>query len=360
MMTVKLLVGLACFCFVASLWFVSPPYNDIRQSTSLEPPSANKIPELWYSREEKEEFPEIKRETIPSKKMNETLRIQIASDLHIEFYEAHRIPEDIIIPKAPILALLGDIGLAFTPQLRLFLHDQAKRFETVLYIAGNHEYYNLANGERKTVDEQEQWLKDVCSELENLHYMEKKSMVIHGVKILATTLWSYIPPSVEALAGSSMNDYQLSYIQRRGEDFSKQGVRKLSANETRQWHTENVHWLETELALAVKHQQPVLVLTHHTPSLQGTSNPQYGGNKLSHCFSTDLTHLLQHPAVRAWACGHTHWNFDMVVPPQKERGDSGATNGTRLLSNQRGYSDRPSTIYDNAGIVLEISSQWRE
>ena len=354
MMMTKLAVGLASFCCLAALWlmfsYVSTPCIG-----SSEPPSANKI---MGSCRSKASSPEFVEETITTKATNDTLRIQIASDLHIEFYEAYEdgVPEDIIIPKAPVLALLGDVGLAFTPQLRSFLHEQASRFETVLYIAGNHEYYNHGKGARKTVDEQEQWMEDVCSEVDNLHYMEKKSMMIHGVNILATTLWSYIPPSVETLAGSSMNDYQLSYMQ-QNEETGGPGVRKLSANDTRQWHQKSVQWLQNEMNTAKKHKKPTLVLTHHTPSLQGTSNPQYDGNKLSHCFSTNLTDLVQHPAVRAWACGHTHWNFDIHI--LKNDQGRGSRKGTRLLSNQRGYPQKQNSLFDNEGIVLEVSSQWR-
>ena len=275
--------------------------------------------------------------------ITKTLRVQVASDLHIEFYDKFEddCPEDIILPRAPVLALLGDVGLAFTPQLKAFLHHQAKRFEAVIYIAGNHEFYNH-QGASKTVGEQEQWLRDVCSEVDNLHFMEKNVMVINGVRILATTLWSFIPPSVELSAGSSMNDYHLSYVQ------EKEGPRKLTVADTRQWHVESAQWLKTEIAAANQLKQPVLVLTHHTPSLQGTSDPKYDGDELSYCFSTDLSDLVQDPAVRAWSCGHTHWNFDMMM----EEG------GTRLVSNQRGYPQRENKLYDNEGIVLEISPNW--
>lgn len=49
----------------------------------------------------------------------DNLSIQICSDLHLEFYNTfENIPiDDIIIPNAPILALLGDIGLAKTELL---------------------------------------------------------------------------------------------------------------------------------------------------------------------------------------------------------------------------------------------------
>lgn len=238
-----------------------------------------------------------------------------------------------------MLALLGDVGLAFTPQLKAFLHHQATRFETVIYIAGNHEFYNHHQQPTKTVEAQEQWLKDVCSEVDNLHFMEKNAMDIKGVRVLATTLWSFIPPSIQSLAESSLNDYRLSYMS---------PGRKLTANDTSQWYVDSAQWLTDEIAAANKRQQPVLVLTHHTPSLQGTSNPRYDGNELTHCFSSDLSRLLQDPAVKAWACGHTHWNFDM----------KGEDNRTRLVSNQRGYPHGKTQQYDKEGAVLEISSSW--
>jgi hypothetical protein len=46
-------------------------------------------------------FPELENEN--------PLRIQIVSDLHIEFYKEET-PE-IIVPSAPNVALLGDIGI---------------------------------------------------------------------------------------------------------------------------------------------------------------------------------------------------------------------------------------------------------
>jgi len=62
-------------------------------------------------------------------------------------------------------ALLGDIGIADSPAYRDFLHKQADRFEQVLSIAGNHEYYNPWSSDDKqpirTVEEQQTWLRNV-------------------------------------------------------------------------------------------------------------------------------------------------------------------------------------------------------
>ena len=243
-----------------------------------------------------------------TKTSEDFLGIQIASDLHIEFYgELGEIPKDIIVPSAPVLALVGDISLVFTDLLRDFLWQQTDRFEEVLFVAGNHEFYNV-RGDTKTIEEQWQWLEEVCSKRKNLHLLEKKSIEIKGVKILGTALWSHIPKDVQPRAASSLNDYHICFTN-VSTVIATQETRKLHPFDTSQWHSQNVDWLNQEICQAGANNQPLVVLTHHTPMIQGTSAPEYEGSELNACFSTDLTNLLR-PPVKAWACGHTHWNFD--------------------------------------------------
>ena len=68
------------------------------------------------------------------------IAIQIASDLHLEFQEGKPIDYSAIIkPSAPILALLGDIGLPMTNSVYAdFLLNMANQFQLVLVLAGNH------------------------------------------------------------------------------------------------------------------------------------------------------------------------------------------------------------------------------
>jgi Calcineurin-like phosphoesterase len=279
----------------------------------------------------------------------------------VEFYETpDKIPPDILVPRAPILALLGDVGLT----LRFFLHKQADRFQHVLFLAGNHEFYNchrnnnnnFTSSERHnmhTVDDQLAWLRNVCRERPNLHFMERQRLELAGAVILATTLWSHIPAGVAELAQRSMNDYRLCYITMNHGHTNRGKKVPMDAAFTNQWHSDSVQWLEHEIARAARRGQSVYVLTHHTPALQGTSAPQYNGSPLTHCFSTDLTHLLQHP-VRVWACGHTHYNFNGTFQ-NNQNGSGSITTTTRLLSNQRGYPNNISAGYDKYGVILKIS-----
>lgn len=265
------------------------------------------------------------------------VRIQVASDLHIEFKSAD--VETVIIPQAPTLALLGDIGNACTKDLRDFLLLQSDRFERVIFVPGNHEYYNVGRAQI-LVDEQRRWMQSVCSERDNLYFMEKDFMVIDDdVVILATTLWSEIPDDKFRTTKRQMADYELSYIQpvRKGRP-----PRKMTPLYTCEEHRECVAWLEKSLQNIRNNTKysKVVVLTHHTPLMTGTSHPRFEGGSLTCCFSSDLRHLLHSP-ISAWACGHTHYNFDMNVQ------------GVRVVSNQRGY-DKDSKRGYNSEFVLEI------
>ena len=270
------------------------------------------------------------------------LRLQIASDLQIEFYEnIDNVPPDLIQPQAPVLALLGDIGLAFSDLLSEFLFEQCNRFEQVLFLAGNHEFYN-AYGTTYSMKEQADWMRQICSQRVNLHFMEKDSLIIEGVVVLGTTLWSNIPDCMLKKAERSLNDYRLAYNHRPGES-----PRRIRADETTDMYRLNIGWIRSELAKARENGQKAVVLTHHTPSMEGTSHPQYDRSDISCCFSSDLRLLLEEesPNLVAWACGHTHYNFDFLV-------------GTvRVCSNQRGYKFGPNETYRADGVVLEVSTE---
>jgi predicted phosphodiesterase len=91
-----------------------------------------------------------------------TFSIQIMSDLHVEFPTVlERLPPFEV--KAPVLALLGDIGCpGKTDKYERFILSQADRFELVLVVAGNHEYYNA---EYYTAKEQ---IRKICAQRTNI------------------------------------------------------------------------------------------------------------------------------------------------------------------------------------------------
>lgn len=71
------------------------------------------------------------------------VRFQIMSDLHMEMDPPNQGPQgDVypleITPQAPNLLLLGDIGYASHDRLYAWLDVQLRKFETVVFVPGNH------------------------------------------------------------------------------------------------------------------------------------------------------------------------------------------------------------------------------
>jgi ankyrin repeat protein len=91
---------------------------------------------IEYCKDNEDILNMLKFDSLPK----ENFTIQVASDLHLEFYKEEKDLSNLIIPSAPYLALLGDIGLPIKrPNYKQFLLDMSEKFEIVFVLAGNHE-----------------------------------------------------------------------------------------------------------------------------------------------------------------------------------------------------------------------------
>jgi len=251
---------------------------------------------------------------------------QLASDIHLEFSGTYE-----ILPKIPVLAsalaLLGDIGYPNKKIYKQFLLEQASRFEHVLVIAGNHEYYNQEN-----VDKANQDIEDICSEKDNLHFLNKSSVEIGNIVFLGCTLWPRIPEEYLQAVSYMCNDYRAIKLAPTDED--EEGQKKtLTPTITNEWHAEHVQWIADEVE-RIKQEQPdkkVVVLTHHAPSKYECTYPSSRGEIGEEIEYDNLEYLLGDPII-AWGFGHTHWSSDFII------------NGTRVVSNQSGYITMKLTI----------------
>lgn len=74
-----------------------------------------------------------------SARIVQTSRIQVMSDLHLEFDQSYA--TFMFKQTAPCLALLGDIGLTANTGYFTFLRNQLARYDKVFLVMGNHEGY---------------------------------------------------------------------------------------------------------------------------------------------------------------------------------------------------------------------------
>ncbi|EMD30993.1 hypothetical protein CERSUDRAFT_163587 [Gelatoporia subvermispora B] len=259
--------------------------------------------------------------------------LQILSDLHLEQARNGISPYEYdFSANAPNLALLGDIG--WTSDVRLFawLDHQLGRFERVFFVPGNNEPCTT------TLDDSTARLQEFAKTrsgdpsrglgafilLSRTRYDASPTLTILGC-----TLWS------------ALDSGALDTLSRTLSDFKR--IISFDASAFSAAHTADITWL-TDNITQIRANEPgrrVVVLTHHSPTVQGTSNPKYALGPTASAFATELTQELFWGApVTFWAFGHTHWTCDF------ER------NGVQVYSNQRG-SGQGSAGFD-PGKVVEI------
>lgn len=248
----------------------------------------------------------------------QALRFQILSDLHLEVgqqYEAFNIP-----PKAPYLILAGDIGrlIDYKPLLA-FLERQCQNFEKIFYVLGNHEIYGTSRSNGLSMVDDLQ--RESCLG-KRLIILNRESYCFEdeaGPVVLGCTLHSQITAETRAI------------VKMKIQDFSK--IEDWTIDDHNAEHAKDVAWLQSKihrLRTDIQNRsRPILVITHHAPSTQGTSIPTDAKNPWSAAFATDLLEnpeLHEFSNVHTWVFGHTHHTMQAKI------------GGVNVVSNQRGYA----------------------
>ena len=226
------------------------------------------------------------------------MNIQIISDVHLEFGEF-----DLPNNDCDVLIAAGDIGVGTEGLEWLQTLDIP-----VVYVAGNHEYWGFEIKDLNDV------LADV-SKGSNVHYLEKKSVIIEGVRFIGCTLWADFSECgddelLQELE-SVMNDFRYIFLD---EDLvTPQQLIKLHQNSKR--------WLDKELNKP--HDGPTVVVTHHAPSLKSWSSD--GDDHIKYAYCNELEPMLKDNEIDLWVHGHIHCSSDYKK------------HGVRVVCNPRGY-----------------------
>lgn len=250
------------------------------------------------------------------------MKLHVISDLHLE-----RAPFTVPEVEADVAVLAGDIapGTAGIDWIRRHFDGRP-----VLHVAGNHEFYGEDLPGLTTR------LKQAAAGSE-VHVLEDDEVVIDGVRFLGCSLWSDFN-----FAGSENRAHTMRICERLVNDYKQirasDPSRPLRAQDTRDLHLASRAWLTERLA--TEHEGPTVVITHHAPVVRRRpENPLMAA--VGGAFASDLSEMINADAVDLWVFGHIHRAVDTEV------------NGTRLLSNQRGYPHEPVPGFD-PGLVVEV------
>lgn len=199
-----------------------------------------------------------------------------------------------------ILCASGDI--CSMEQLIPFLNFVINCYDHVFFIPGNHEYYY------NDMDQVNSFLIKVNNMYNNLTIFTPDIthiFLFNDLIIFGATLWTYVKDKFKDKVLKS-NTY--NKIKKNGS--------KLKIEDTNKLHKESVSKL-TEL---MSYNIPIIVMTHHQPSLECASL-DYTGYHSSHV--TDLDEIIKYPLI-TWIYGHSHCDVITYV------------NNVLLVSNQWG------------------------
>jgi len=227
------------------------------------------------------------------------VRIHYFSDIHLEFG-----PLELPKVNADVIVAAGDIGLGHQG-----LDWLSRLGVPVVYVAGNHEFYQHDHGKLVASLERKAGKGSV-------RFLENRCCTIEGVRFLGCTLWTDLGAGEEDVTHleSTVNDFHK--IRFNGGPYRLAHYQAL--------HRRSRVWLEETL------QSPfsgvTVVVTHHAPTFWSWDNRPSALNRFAYC--NDLRGLMYEYDIAAWFHGHTHvvWDYRCA--------------DTRILCNPRGYHGR--------------------
>jgi predicted phosphodiesterase len=228
--------------------------------------------------------------------------IYVYSDLHLE-----KRKETIKIHPSTtgynICILAGDIGDPQTKKFWDFIQDTSKNFNLVLFVPGNHEYFNSC------VKLTDSLLKS--RETENFKVLNKDYIYIKDIDtiIIGCTLWSYIPKYAVWSVVKNISNYK--------------NIWNFTIESNNDMFHEHLDYIYKSL-LNSKAQRKI-VITHHAPLIKECIKSVYTNSPTMHSYATNIPDVVK--LANIWIHGHTHFNTNLTYE------------NCKVYSNQLGYVD---------------------
>ena len=236
------------------------------------------------------------------------MKIQYASDLHLEFRDNSRfLKENPLIPVGDILILAGDIGYLNDDNYSKhpFWDWASDNYSQVYITVGNHEFY-------KYMDLAKIPHGLVCSIRSNINAYYNGIIHLKHIDIILSTLWAKIPLEEAYPTEHGVADFHRIMYNNKLLNWSRFNME----------HEKCFTFIKDNVNISTaKH---IIIVTHHVPSFQ-LSSSDFTGSNINGAFTVELGNYIASSPISYWIYGHSHRNIDKKI------------GNTLCLSNQLGY-----------------------
>ena len=257
------------------------------------------------------------------------MRLQIASDLHLEARPKATFMEILEPGVAPILALLGDVAPLGHPNLRPFLEWCSERWETVLWIPGCLELLEPEKAGPRYIPDLGAAvgrMRAIAEPFWNVMVLDHDGMVSDdGVYIFGLPFWKF--PRDSAAGGNDTmlrGTTDVAHLWHPGlYKWVEAEPSPIHTDVMRRLYNEDIAWLRAKMGAQ---REPVVILSHFGPTVWIQEEAFVGDPALTTTYP-DIEELMRPPIV-AWACGHCHQSVQYT----KEWGTAGGAKGSVFIT----------------------------
>lgn len=243
------------------------------------------------------------------------MKFFVCSDLHTEFLQPVEQWELFKkFPDADGIIIAGDLTS------KKYLIDNLKylcdKYQHVLFVNGNHEFYNSSFQEIEDLLNRTGLRSDMLGR--NFHWLNDSTCTINGTNFIGGTLWFPDNP-LNQLYERQLSDF--SYIK----DFRKDVYER---------NKKTIDVFNKQM------NENSIVITHHLPSYQSVSD-KYKGDQLNRFFVCDIENLILDRQPKYLISGHTHDSCNYFIGK------------THVIANPLGYPHERNINF-NWNLIIDL------
>ncbi len=264
------------------------------------------------------------------------MKIDILSDLHIDFYFRKKPAEDQIrtlyesilgnhngYSTGDMLIVAGDIGHYNKQNIQALKRiKDVFGYQHIICVLGNHDYYLIDHASRANYGqnslERVQRMRELINKEEGMYCLDGNIIEINGVKFGGCDSW-YDGEYIRRHFWKKDEEYMKGYVSL----LWRRSMADADYIYGMEWQAYAKHQKQK---LESIYQKADVMITHINPSIEKVhTNEKYRNEDTTGYFTFDGSHFLKEGSMQYWIFGHTHDRMEYEA------------HGVKCLCNPMGY-----------------------